>query len=137
MPANDILGSSNKNKMTKDEVYKMLKFETHFEPDRGALKAKNPKSVGVRVWWDFYKSPELSSLQKNRISRILKSRLAPHGVLAVSYKKKSTSLKNQHEALLVMTRLVAHALKEDDQAFKQIRTSSQQDTLIRRGRRGK
>ena len=119
--------------MTKDEVYKMLKFETHSETDRGALKAKNPKVVGMRVWWDFSKSPQLSTAQKNRISRVLKSRLAPHGVLAVAYKKQPTQLKNQREALLIMTRLVAHALKEDDQAFKQIRTSSQQDTLIRKG----
>ncbi len=123
--------------MTKDEVYKMLKFETRSETDRGALKAKNPKEMGMRVWWDFSKSPSISVLQKNRISRLLKTKLASNGVLVISYKKKPTSLKNQREALLVMTRLVAHALKEDDQAFKQIRTSSQQDTLIRRGRRGK
>jgi hypothetical protein len=123
--------------MTKDEVYKMLKFETRSEVDRGALKAKNPKETGMRVWWDFSKSSELSVSQKNRISRILKDKLAPNGVLVVSYKKKPTALKNQREALLVMTRLVAHALKEDDQAFKQTRTSSQQDTLMRRGRRGK
>ncbi len=123
--------------MTKDEVYKMLELEARSEVDRGALKAKNPKEAGMRVWWDFAKSPSLSVLQKNRISRILKNKLAPHGVIAVSYKKKPTVLKNQREALLVMTRLVAHALKESDQAFKQIRTSSQRDILIRRGRRGK
>lgn len=121
--------------MKKDEVYKILKFESRAESDRGALKAKNPKLVGMRVWWDFSKSPQLSVAQKNRVARALKNKLAPHGVLAVSYKKQPTQLKNQREALLIMTRLVAHALKEDDQVFKQNRTSSQQDTLIRKGRK--
>jgi hypothetical protein len=119
--------------MIKDEIFKMLKSEIKTELDRSAFKSKNPKTVAVRVWWDFTKSPKLSLNQKNMVARSLKSRLARNGVLVVNYKKQPTEVKNAREALMIMTRLVAHALKKDDQVFKQARTSSQQDTLIRKG----
>lgn len=118
--------------MTKDQVFKMLKSELKTEPDRLALKSKNPKIFAIRAWWDFSKSTELSSIQKNMIARALKSRLASNGVLVVNYKKQPTENKNIREALMIMTRLVAHALKKDDQVFKQNRNSGQQDILIRK-----
>jgi hypothetical protein len=120
--------------MTKDEIFKMLKFEMRTEPDRSAPKFKNPKTVAVRAWWDFAKSPKLSLNQKNMVARSLKSRLAHNGVLVINYRKKPTEAKNAREALMIMTRLASHALKEDDQVFKQNRTKSQQDILIRKGR---
>jgi hypothetical protein len=121
--------------MTKDAVLKLLKAEAKFEIDKSAAKRENPKLAGIRAWWNFSESKKISASQKNRIARVLKSRIARNGALVVAYKKHPTEQKNRGEAIAIMTRLVAHALKEDDQPFKQIRTSSQQDVLIRRGRR--
>lgn len=104
--------------MTKDAVFKILLSETRSEEDKSALKSKNPKTVGIRVWWDFEKSPRISEGQRSMIARMLKNRIAQNGVLMVSYKKQPTKIKNRREAILIMTRLVAHALKEGKSRFK-------------------
>jgi len=120
--------------MTKDAILKILKLETKFEIDRTAAKGKNPKLIGIRAWWDFSQSWQINTAQKNRIARILKDRIASNGVLVIAYKKHPTEQKNKDECLAIITRLVAHALKEDDQGFKQNRSHVQEDILIRKGR---
>jgi hypothetical protein len=115
--------------MTKDQIRDLIKSEGNFEIDIAATKAKNPKLTGIRFWWDYNKSKKISSVQKNRISRILKSKISPDGILFVVYKKHPTVEKNKKETIAIMTRLVAHALKEDDQGFAYTRNSIPSDIL--------
>ncbi len=124
--------------MDKDKIFEIVKSEIKFEPARLNNKNKNQeqKDVEVRGWWNFAESKKLSLAQKNSIARFLKDHLARNGVLAATYKKHPTWEKNSKEVFLIMSRMVAKALKGvGHSVFKRNNSKVQQDILIGRGRR--
>ncbi len=122
--------------MTKDKIFEIVKSEIQFEPTKEKQSDQEEKDVEVRGWWNFAESKILSLSQKNAIARFLKDHIARNGVLAATYKKHPTREKNSKEVFLIISRMVAKALKGTGQSvIKRNNSKVQEDILIRRGKK--